>query len=116
MTTISQLPKPTQVNKVVPKNAFDIYCNPQQKRLFVEKIEKIQCFEIDVRTEEGIDEVLKIIDRAIPYPILFQLTTGKFKKGMISKKHPHPNNEDNSVIDWTFKSTWLLTMLKSPLS
>ncbi|WP_026966555.1 DUF4391 domain-containing protein [Algoriphagus terrigena] len=127
MTPISQLPKPTQVNKVIPKNAFDSYCTAQQKRLFTEKVEKIrwtnklawetinlpsvqikeiQCFEIDLRDREGIDEVLKIIDRAIPYPILFSLSFGTFMKRLISQKHPHPTNEDNAVVDWTFESPW----------
>ncbi|MDZ7847390.1 MAG: DUF4391 domain-containing protein [Owenweeksia sp.] len=31
-----------------------------------------------------------------------------WKHGPIStsKKHPHPANEDNAVIDWTFKTDW----------
>ncbi|MFL0684098.1 MAG: DUF4391 domain-containing protein [Algoriphagus aquaeductus] len=88
MVWYSQLPKPTLVNKVIPKNAFDPYCSGQQKRLFTDKIEKIrwahklawettnlpsqevkeiQCFEIELRQEEGIEEALRIIDWAIPF-------------------------------------------------
>lgn len=128
MTPISQLPKPTQVNKVIPKNAFDSYCTTQQKRLFTDKVEKIrwtnklawetinlpsvqvkeiQCFEIILKDRDGYEEVLKIIDRAIPYPILFTISFGSFIKRQISQKHPHPTNEDNAVVDWTFDSPWL---------
>lgn len=127
MTPISQLPKPTQVNKVIPKNAFDSYCTTQQKRLFTDKVEKIrwtnklawetinlpsvqvkeiQCFEIVLKDRDGFEEVLKIIDRAIPYPILFTISFGPFMKRQISQKHPHPTNEDNAVVDWTFDSPW----------
>jgi len=127
MTPISQLPKPTQVNKVIPKNAFDSYCTTQQKRLFTDKVEKIrwtnklawetinlpsilvkeiQCFEIVLKDRDGYEEVLKIIDRAIPYPILFTISFGSFMKRQISQKHPHPTNEDNAVVDWTFDSPW----------
>lgn len=127
MISFSQLPKQTQVNRVIPKNAFDAYCNHHQKRLFTEKIEKIrwthklafetinlphqeiqeiQCFEVELRQKDGIEEALRIIDRAIPYPILFKLVLGDFRKWVISKKHPNPSNEDNGVIDWTFESEW----------
>jgi hypothetical protein len=127
MVLSSQLPKPTLVNRVIPKNAFDSYCTHQQRRLFTEKIEKIrwtnklawetinlpgneikeiQCFEIELRQKDGIEEALRIIDRAIPYPILFKLTLVDLRKWVISKKHPNPTNEDNAVIDWTFESEW----------
>lgn len=127
MLRYSNLPKPTIVNRVIPKNAFDPYCSTKQKRLFTEKIEKIrwthklaletinlpsdevkeiQLFSVELREEEGIQEAIRIIDKAIPYPILFRLVNGGLYKWVISKKHPHPTNEDNSVIDWTFESDW----------
>lgn len=136
MVWYSQLPKPTLVNKVIPKNAFDPYCSSLQKRLFIDKVEKIkwthklawettnlpahevkeiQCFEIDLRQEEGIEEVIRIIDRAIPYPILFKLILGDFRKWQISKKHPHPTNENNAVIDWTFESPWSTNQTDLPI-
>lgn len=136
MVWYSQLPKPTLVNKVIPKNAFDPYCSGQQKRLFTDKIEKIrwthklawettnlpsqevkeiQCFEIELRQEEGIEEALRIIDRAIPYPILFKLILGDLRKWLISKKHSHPTNEDNAVIDWTFESSWSTNQTDIPV-
>lgn len=136
MVWYSQLPKQTLVNKVIPKNSFDSYCSSQQKRLFINKVEKIrwthklawettnlpghdvkeiQCFEIELRQEEGIEEVIRIIDRAIPYPILFKLILGDSRKWQISKKHPHPTNEDNAVIDWTFESPWSTHQMDLPM-
>lgn len=76
---------------------------------------KIQCFEIELRQEEGIEEALRIIDRAIPYPILFKLILGDYSKWMISKKHPNPMNEDNAVIDLTFESSWSTNQTDIPI-
>lgn len=127
MTVFSQLPKPTQVNKFIPKNAFDSYCNTRQKKLFTEKVEKIrwtnklstettnlqkgevieiECFDLVLREKNGIEELVMVIDKAIPYPILFSLFYGNHVKRVISQKHPNPNNEDNAVIDWTFTTDW----------
>lgn len=127
MTPFSQLPKSTHVNRVIPKNAFDPYCTSKQKKLFTEKVEKIrwtnklskdtinlnsnevseiQCFEITLKESDGIEEVIKILDKSIPYPILFTLIKDSKKKWVISKKHAHPTNEDNAVVDWTFETDW----------
>lgn len=35
------LPKSTEVNKFIPKNAFDTYTNAKQKKLIAEKISRI---------------------------------------------------------------------------
>lgn len=127
MGLISQLPKSSEVGRIVPKNAFDSYANTKQRKLFSEKIERIrwthklaldtinlqgrevgeiQIFEIELRDREEIEEILTIIDRAVPYPILFVLKHKNMENWRISKKHLHPTNENNAVIDWTFSSSW----------
>jgi hypothetical protein len=121
------LPKSTAVNRVIPKNAFDEYSNSRQKRLFSEKIEKIrwlnklssktinlsgsdvkeiQVIEIELRQKDPIHEVLKIIDKAIPYHILFVLKFDDLRLLSSSEKHIHPTNENLAVIDWTFNTEW----------
>lgn len=122
------LPASTKVDRVIPKNAFDKYVDSKAKKLFVENVEKIkwlnkisfdtvnlsgkevkeiQIFEITLRKFDPIPELVKIIDKAIPYPILFILTFEDQYQLSISVKHPNPINEDNAVIDWTFKTEWL---------
>jgi hypothetical protein len=122
------LPKQTQINKSIPKNAFDAYTNSKQKKLFTDIIERIrwtnklsvetinlegkeiseiQIFQLTLRKKENIEKLLETIDKSIPYHIIFVLAfEGQFKIS-IAQKHLHPTNENNSVIDWTFKSEWL---------
>jgi len=122
------LPKQTQVNKSIPKNAFDNYTNNKQKKLFVDIIERIrwtnklsvetinlegkeiseiQIFQVTLRKKENIEKLLEIIDKSIPYHIIFVLNFEDQVKISVAQKHLHPTNENNAVIDWTFKSEWL---------
>ncbi len=121
------LPKSTAVNRIIPKNAFDVYANSRQKRLFSDKIEKIrwlnklspktinlsgsdvheiQIFEIELRKKDTVKEVLRTIDKAIPYHILFVLKFDDLRLLSSSEKHIHPANENLAVIDWTFNTDW----------
>jgi hypothetical protein len=128
MTDIFQLPLSTHVNRVIPKNAFDQFTDTKEKKDFVDKIDKIrwlykiatdttnlppgevvelQVFEISLRKRDEIPGLIKVIDRSIPYPIIFILTFGEELMFSLSKKHPHPTHEDKAVIDWTFTTTWV---------
>jgi len=122
-----KLPQTTKVQKVVPKNSFDPYANTKQKKLFTDKVSKItwtnklsqktinlesreikeiQVFRIELKVKDDISAILEIIDKAIPYHIIFVVSHKEFIYLSASLKHPHPAKEDNSVIDWTFKSDW----------
>ncbi|MDY0090382.1 MAG: DUF4391 domain-containing protein [Flavobacteriaceae bacterium] len=122
-----ELPKTTIVNRFIPKNAFDEYTNSSQKKRFSDKIEKItwlnklsketmnldgsdvneiQIFEIKLKVKENILQLLNIIDKAIPYHIIFVLKFGEETYLSTSKKHNHINNENTAVIDWNFCSEW----------
>ncbi|CAN5439520.1 hypothetical protein BH09BAC3_BH09BAC3_36080 [soil metagenome] len=123
------LPNTAKVNRVIPKNAFDSYTTTKQKKLFTDLIAKItwthklspdtinleskdikeiQIFRIELKLKEEIQSVLEVIDKSIPYHIVFIVE----HKGRIylstSAKHAHPTKEDNAVIDWTFKTNWFL--------
>lgn len=125
----ANLPKRSIVNRVVPKNAFDSYTNTKEKKLFTDVIEKIhwtnklsadtinlpnheiqeiQVFEIILRKKEKIEPLLNIINKSIPYHIVFILVFEEYRMISVSEKHPHPVNEDNAVIDWTFDSNWII--------
>ena len=133
---IFNLPISTKVNRVVPKNTFDSYTNTKQKKLFVDKVSRItwthklskkttnlkanevseiQVFKIELKVFEEISQILEIIDRAIPYPIIFIIQYKDQVYFATSSKHPHPTNQDNTIIDWLFKSKWVLTT-KTPYS
>lgn len=122
------LPKRSQVNRVVPKNAFDPYINTKQKKLFTDKIQRItwthklsvdtinlsgkdiseiQLFKIELKAQEDIARILEIIDKAIPYPIVFSVQYDEQIYLSTSAKHPHPTKANQAVIDWTFKTDWM---------
>ncbi|MBS1585506.1 MAG: DUF4391 domain-containing protein [Bacteroidetes bacterium] len=121
------LPISTNINRAIPKNSFDKYTNTKQRKQFSEYVDKIrwtnklsietinlngkeiseiQVFEIRLKKKEKITDVLAVIDRAIPYPIIFKLIYQDEAMFSVSQKHPHPLNENNTVIDWTFSSEW----------
>lgn len=122
-----QLPPTTNVQRIISKNNFDSYTNTKQKKLFTDKItritwnqklstetvnlesneiKEIQIFTIELKLKEEISPVLDIIDKAIPYHIIFIVRYHDHLYLSTSKKHPNPTNENSSVIDWTFKSSW----------
>lgn len=122
-----ELPDSTFVNRVIPKNAFDKYSNNRQKKQFAERVAKIrwqnklspqtvnlsgndmselQVFVVTLKIKDSIDDVLKLIDRSIPYPIIFILEYENERLVSLSQKHTHPADEDLAVIDWTFSSDW----------
>src|SRR5690606_6557074 len=68
---------------------------------------ELQVVEISLRKKDEIPGLIKVIDRSIPYPIVFILNFGEELMFSLSKKHLHPTDEDKAVIDWTFKSPWI---------
>lgn len=121
------LPKATNVNNNVPKNAFDNYTNTKQKQKFstlvgkihwlhklsattlnlpAGEIHEIQIFELQLKQKSEVAVLLDIIDKSIPYPIIFIVRFNEEYYYSTAKKHSHPTNENISVIDWRFKSQW----------
>nr|WP_320037271.1 DUF4391 domain-containing protein [uncultured Bacteroides sp.] len=49
---------------------------------------------------------MKLIDKAIPYHIIFIVTFGDEVYLSAAAKHPYPLNDNKSVIDWTYTSSW----------
>lgn len=121
------LPTATFVNKLIPKNSFDNYTNSKQKKqistsinkitwtnkistettnLKSNEINEIEFFTIELRDKEDIKPLLDIVDRAIPYHIIFTVVFGNECYISTSAKHNHPVNDDNAVIDYSFFSEW----------
>lgn len=122
------LPKSTEVKKVIPKNAFEAYTNTKQKKIFTDKIlritwlnklatdttnlaskeiQEIQVFDIELKEKLNIKDILTIINKAIPYPIIFIVRFENLIYLSTSPKHKSPINEDNAIIDYTFNTDWM---------
>lgn len=122
-----QLPKNTEVRKVIPKNAFDAYTNTKQKKAFSDKVvriswlnklafdtvnlngvdvQEIQVFKIELKEKAIIKDLLSIVEKSIPYHIIFWIEFQDEFYISTSAKHLHPQNEDIAVIDYTFTSDW----------
>ena len=121
------LPKSCEVMRVVPKNAFHKYASNKEKQGFTQLIKKItwqyklsadtinlqgkdikeiQVFEIELKTKEPIQDILKVIDKAIPYSIIFAVRYNEEIYFSAAQKHPHLTQPEVSVIDWIFESDW----------
>jgi hypothetical protein len=131
------LPNSTVVNKIIPKKSFDAYTNTKQKRLFTDVVERIkwlnkistdttnlhyqelqeiQIFHVTLKLKAEVDNIISIIEKAIPYHIIFVVSVEDAYMLYTSKKHGHVTNEDNAVIDWTFKTDWLMDANKYSLN
>ena len=121
------LPSNTVVQRVVPKNSFDSFTNSKQKEMFTKdiakivwsnslsagtinlrgkEIQEIQIFTIELKEQKEIKAVLDIIDKAIPYHIIFVVEFKDWIYFSTSSKHPSPLNDAKSVIDWTYTTPW----------
>ena len=121
------LPESTIVNRVIPKNAFDSYTNTNQKKRFTnlvqriiwthklsfattnldgKEISEIQVFKVELKTRAEISKILAIINKSIPYHIIFWIEHGDEAYLSAASKHINPINDDTAVVDWNFESDW----------
>lgn len=121
------LPNQSKVTRVIPKNAFDEYTSTKQKRLLTDlvlritwthklsretinleakEILEIQVFKVELKQKADISKILDIIDKAIPYHIVFWIEFNQQAYVSSALKHSHPNSDDISVIDWRFNCHW----------
>lgn len=121
------LPAPTRIGRPIPKNAFDRYATAAQRKLFTDqvskitwlsklspdtlhlhadKIHEIQIIHIELKAENTITPILTIIDKAIPYYLIFVVQYQQRMYLSTSPKHPHPTQEHATVRDWTFTTDW----------
>ncbi|RYY50610.1 MAG: DUF4391 domain-containing protein [Chitinophagaceae bacterium] len=121
------LPASSAVNRVIPKNSFDAQASKAQTALFArqvlrilwmyklaastinldgETIHEIQVMRIDLKLRTYIHTLLDLIDRSIPYAIIFQVQYGEECYLSAAAKRPHPAHPDVSVIDSAFRTDW----------
>lgn len=125
---VFHLPQSSVVDRFVPKNSFDSFLNTKQKKLFSDKlsritwthklaletvhldgrdVKEIQIFEIELKEKRDIEEILVLIQKVIPYIVIFIVRYDKEYYLSTSVKHANVKNEDFAVIDYTFSSNWL---------
>lgn len=123
-------PKQAQFGRVLPKSKLYEHASPSPalKALFVEQVEQIvwqyklapetinlpakpavpeiQIFDITLKTPELDHDVLRCIDKAIPFPIIFQLYHDSRIQPIATYKRPNEADSSKWVIDGYFAGEW----------
>lgn len=120
-------PEHTKVGRIVAKENFYGNIDTATKNLFQNEIlriiweyklapntinlpakkwQEIEVFRITLKNSEVSEKVLKAIDSAIPYPILFLIEKGTAKKVVISYKEQSQKDENSAKVDTYFSTGW----------
>lgn len=126
-----ELPKSTEFNKKIPKQKFyeNLEISPSLKKIFIEQIDKIiwnnkiassttnladgslvkeiQVFEIFLKSPNLDDELLRHIDRAVPYHIVFILEYQGRYKACISYKEAATSGNRAFKVNSYYYTDWL---------
>lgn len=129
-TTLFEYPRNAAFGRVLPKNKIYEHAHPSSatKELFVRQVEQIawqyklapetinikgtlsvpeiQVFSIALKNGELKPEVLRCIDYAIPFPILFELRFDGKVKPIAAFKRPSEANSAGWVISEYFDGDW----------
>lgn len=70
-------------------------------------VPEIQIFSVTLRTGQLSESVLRTIDKAIPFPILFELSHGGLIKSTAAFKRPSDADSAKWVVDAYFGTPWL---------
>ncbi|PTQ55831.1 MAG: Methyl-accepting chemotaxis protein [Candidatus Carbobacillus altaicus] len=125
-----QLPSSTLVNRKIPKNKFyeKLKANHHLRELFTdqvesiiwkhklskdtirlepkENVEEIQVFEVYLKKKSYSFDLLRSIDKAIPYPILYVLMYGDQVKLAIAYKERNQIDGNRSVVRSYHETDW----------
>jgi Domain of unknown function (DUF4391) len=135
MSALFAYPKQATFGRVLPKNKIYEHsgANTRLKDLFVEQVEQIvwqyklapetinlparpgvpeiQVFSIQLKSTELHDDVLRCIDGAVQFPILFELNQGQGDQGktQVAAAYKRPSEADASrwVLSSYFTSDWM---------
>jgi hypothetical protein len=93
----------TQVDQIVWKYKLA----PETTNLAATKtVSEIQVFGISLRTRKLDEEVLRAIDRAIPFPLIFELTWSGKRKVVAAFKRPSDADSTKWVVSCYFSTDW----------
>lgn len=124
---LANFPEFARVNRVIPKEKFYDQIDYATKMLFQHEIARItwqyklapgtvnlsaktrpelEVIQIELKNHEIPMKILKVIDSAIPYPILFIVTKGLAEKAIIGYKELNRKNENTAKVDTYFATEW----------
>ncbi|MDX3805724.1 MAG: DUF4391 domain-containing protein [Bosea sp. (in: a-proteobacteria)] len=93
----------TQVDQIVWKYKLA----PETTNLAATKaVSEIQVFGISLRTATLDEEVLRAIDRAIPFPLIFELSWSGKRKAVAAFKRPSDADSTKWVVSGYFATDW----------
>jgi hypothetical protein len=94
----------TQVDQIVWKYKLA----PETTNLAATKaVSEIQVFGITLRTGKLDEEVLRAIDRAIPFPLIFELSCSGKRKAVAAFKRPSDADSTKWVVSGYFSTDWV---------
>ena len=123
-------PRSAAFGRVLPKNKIYEHAGASAglKKLFVAQVDQIvwrfklapetinlaattavteiQIFEISLRTGSPDEDILRAIDRAIPFPIIFELTSSGKRRATAALKRPSEADASKWVISEYFSTDW----------
>lgn len=120
-------PEYTKVGRIVAKENFYRNIDPATKNLFQNEIariiweyklapstinlparrwQEIEVFRITLKNSEIPEKVLRAIDSAIPYPILFLVEKGSIEKAAICYKEQSQKDKNSAKVDTYFYTEW----------
>ena len=126
-----ELPKSTEFNKKIPKQKFyeNLEISPALKKIFIEQVDKIiwsnkiassttnlaggdlvkeiEVFEVSLKSPSLDDELLRHIDRAVPYHIIFILEYQGRYKACISYKEATLSGNRAFKVNSYYYTDWL---------
>ena len=126
-----ELPKSTEFNKKIPKQKFyeNLEISPALKKIFIEQVDKIlwsykiassttnlaggdlvkeiEVFEVSLKSPSLDDELLRHIDRAVPYHIVFILEYQGRYKACISYKEAAISGNRAFKVNSYYYTDWL---------
>lgn len=121
-------PEHAKVGRIVAKERFYSGIDTATKNLFQNEIarivweyklapntinlpakkwpEEIEVFRVSIKNSEVPEKVLKAIDSAIPYPILFLVEKGAIEKAIICHKSQNQKDQNSAKVDTYFDTGW----------
>jgi len=129
--TLFAYPKQAEFNRVLPKSKIYEHGKPSRavRESFVSQIHQIvwqyklapetinlpsrpnvpeiEIFSIELKTAEVNEDVLRCIDKAIPLPIIYNLSFAGRIKAVAAYKRPSDADSSRWVVDGYFEGQWL---------
>lgn len=130
MTVFFEYPKAAAFGRVLPKSKIYAHAraSAKLKQRFVDQVDQIiwqyklapetinldatnsvseiQVFKINLRSAEISEEVLRAIDKSIPFPIIFELAYAGKRKAIAAYKRPSEADSTKWVVSEYFGSGW----------